>query len=131
MYAYIPSPPFPHTPSLPLPSLSGGLHSPTPEASDEASVVSPSLSLQPPRLTTRCFIDYDRKKEEAEKGWRDYQHCIYHHSGGRLGREGVGVVYNRCDPTFAILKFLCHSYTCRQHGIVAVFAVKSLLSCNL
>ncbi|CAI8029150.1 Protein bicaudal C homolog 1-B [Geodia barretti] len=45
----------------------GGLHSPTPEASDEASVVSPSLSLQPPRLTTRCFIDYDRKKEEAEK----------------------------------------------------------------
>ena len=75
MYAYIPSPPFPHTPSLPLPSLSGGLHSPTPEASDEASVVSPSLSLQPPRLTTRCFIDYDRKKEEAEKGWRDYQHC--------------------------------------------------------
>ena len=46
----------------------GGL-SPTPEPSEDSSVVvSPSLSLQPPRLTTRCFVDYDRKKEEAEKG---------------------------------------------------------------
>ena len=46
-----------------------GGHSPTPEPSEDSSVVvSPSLSLQPPRLTTRCFVDYDRKKEEAEKG---------------------------------------------------------------
>ena len=29
--------------------------------------------------------------------------ALYHHSGGRLGREGVGVVYNRCGPTFAVL----------------------------
>jgi hypothetical protein len=44
-----------------------GSHSPTPEASEEGGVVSPSPSLQPPRLTPRCFVDYDRKKEEAEK----------------------------------------------------------------
>ena len=44
-----------------------GTHSPTPEAMEE-TVTSPSISLQPPRLTPRCFVDYDRKKEEAEKG---------------------------------------------------------------
>lgn len=44
----------------------GGPHSPTPEPAEV--VTSPTSTLQPPRLTPRCFVDYDRKKEEAEKG---------------------------------------------------------------
>lgn len=39
----------------------------TMETAVTTTSMSPSLHLPPPRLTPRAFVDYDRKKEEAEK----------------------------------------------------------------